>query len=111
MSERRVHLCIEASLVDDDATFTMREVCAACGVHAERVVELADYGIVEPPLAPVPGWRFNAAAVYRMRRALNLCQDLGLNLAGASLAMDLLDELETLRGEVERLSRLAGPTE
>ena len=109
MADRRFRTHVEATVIDDDATFTIREVCAACGVHAERIVEIVEYGIVEPPNAPLSRWRFSAAAVYRIRRALNLCRDLDLNLAGASLAIDLLDELEGLRSEVERLSRLNAP--
>ncbi len=109
MAEPRMHRQIEATLIDETVTFTMREVCEACGVHAERIVEIVEYGVVEPPGAPPSQWRFDAHALHRIRRALNLCQDLGVNLAGASLALDLLDELGDLRTRVAQLSRLHPP--
>ena len=48
-------------------------------------------------------WRFSASCLRRARIAQRLECDLGVNLAGAALALELLDE-------VERLSaKLAGP--
>ncbi|MBP1152859.1 hypothetical protein JOD69_004728 [Methylocaldum sp. RMAD-M] len=42
-------------------------------------------------------WQFNTAALRRLQTALHLQRDLGVNLPGAALALDLLEELEALR--------------
>jgi chaperone modulatory protein CbpM len=46
--------------------------------------------------------------VRRARRALRLQRDLDLNLAGAALALDLLDEVEILRERVRVLEYQLG---
>ena len=94
-------------VLDDQATFSIRQVCRVCGVHAERIVEVVEHGLVEVPGASPLEWRFSASAVFRIRRAINLCDDLGMNLPGASLAVELLEELDQLQAEVARLSRIA----
>lgn len=95
----------DAVIVDETVTYSLRQVCESCGIYAEQVIEMIEYGIVEPSGESAEQWLFDVEALFRVRRALNLCHDLGLNLSGASLALDLLDELQALRLEVERLSR------
>jgi chaperone modulatory protein CbpM len=42
-------------------------------------------------------WRFSSSHLRRARVALRLQADLGLNLAGAALVVQLLDEIAELR--------------
>ena len=42
-------------------------------------------------------WRFSGSALRRAATAQRLTRDLGLNAAGVALALDLLEEIETLR--------------
>ena len=42
-------------------------------------------------------WRFHAVSLRRVRITRNLQEELGVNMPGAALALDLLDELERLR--------------
>jgi chaperone modulatory protein CbpM len=42
-------------------------------------------------------WRFTGTQMRRARMALRLQSDLGINLAGVALALQLLDEIETLQ--------------
>ncbi len=103
MVDRREEL--EALILEDGAVLGIHEVSVMCGVRIERVVEVVEHGLVDP--GPQPDeWRFTAPAVFRIRRAIRLCDDLGVNLAGACLAVELLDELDQLRSQVAQLSRL-----
>jgi len=97
-------LSIDPELLDERLRFSLREMCRICGVHAEFLVELVQEGIIvpaeEPPAREPRGagvWRFDGYAVVRVQRAVRLQQDLGVNLAGIGLALDLLDEIEALR--------------
>jgi len=93
---------ISAMLLDDSVEFSLTEVCAACRVAEELVVEIVAEGIVEP--AGERGqWRFTGIALARVQRVLRLQHDFGVNLAGAALALDLLEEIERLR-RVQRSS-------
>jgi chaperone modulatory protein CbpM len=88
---------ISAVLLDDSVEFSLTEVCAACRVSEELVVEIVAEGIVEPLGGERARWRFTGVALTRVQRALSLQRDFGVNLAGAALALDLLEELERLR--------------
>src|SRR6056297_828980 len=86
-----------AGEVLEEVELTLAELCRSCGVPAEHVFELVEQGVAEP-VGPDPRvWRFRGVSVYRVRCALRLERDLGVNPAGAALALDLLEELERLR--------------
>jgi len=96
-------ILLAGEVLEEDVELTLAELCRACQVPAERVFELVEEGLVEP-LGREPGrWRFHGVSLHRARCALRLERDLGVNLAGAALALELLDELEAMR---ERLKRL-----
>ena len=85
------------TLLDERTVFTLRELCVACGVHAEIVIEMVDEGVLEPRGADPADWRFSGSAVTRAQKALKLSRDLRVNWPGAALALDLLEEIERLR--------------
>lgn len=94
---------VTAELLDEDQDYGLKEVCEVCGVHAEYVVEMVEAGIVEPLGDRPTTWRFSALSVMRSRKALRLQRDLEINFAGLAVALDLLDEVESLRHEVTAL--------
>jgi chaperone modulatory protein CbpM len=106
MSRDDLFELLTGEIVDEDVELSLAELCRACQLPAERVFELVEHGVIEP-VGPEPGlWRFQAISVRRVRSVQRLEQDLGVNLAGAALALDLLDELEVLRTRLARLDEL-----
>lgn len=103
MTERREP---KALVLDEQVRLTLSEVCRTCGVSAEYVITLVHEGLVEPEEVAPGTWRFPGEALQRVRRAARLQQDLELNLAGAVLAVELLEELQDLRTRVRLLERL-----
>ena len=88
---------ISAMLLDDSVEFSLEELCAACSVSEQVVIEIVAEGVVEPHGRDRAQWRFSGVAVARVHRVMRLQQDFGVNLAGAALALDLLEEVERLR--------------
>lgn len=84
--------------MDEHVTFTLHEFCDACGIRRQLVAELVEEGVIEPAPRPDAEWQFHGHAVVRAKRALRLVRDLGVNLPGAALALDLLEEIERLNG-------------
>jgi len=84
-------------VLDENFRLTLLEICRICEVSAERVIELVDAGVIEVEGAEPLHWRFDALAFRRLQAALRLERDLGINPAGAALALDLLEELRRLR--------------
>lgn len=96
---------LSGEVLEEDVELTLAELCCACQVSAERVFELVQEGIVEPQGRNPAQWRFRGVSVCRVRSALRLERDLGVNVAGAALALDLLEEIEALRRRLRRLER------
>ena len=93
---------LAGTLLDDQLTFTLREFCQVCGVHAELIIEMVDEGVLEPRGTAPNQWRFSGSAVTRAQKAMKLARDLRVNWPGAALALDLLEEIERLQWEARR---------
>ena len=91
-------------ILNDDSTFTLDELCTACSVHTEYIIELIDEGIVEPTelQSEQQHWSFTGLSLIRARKARRLQRDLGINLAGAALVLDMMEEIEQLRQRLRR---------
>jgi chaperone modulatory protein CbpM len=91
------------TILEEEVVLSLGELCRASRLSAERVIELAEEGIVEP-IGPSPEtWRFRGVSLRRIRCAQRLEEDLGVNTAGVALVLDLLDELEHLRTRLGRI--------
>lgn len=87
-------------VLDDQSTFTLAELCRSCSVEAEFVEALVQEGILEPTGSRGRHWCFPAVSLRRTRITLHLQRDLGVNLAGAALALDLLERIEELNARL-----------
>lgn len=90
-------------ILEEQAQLTLADLCRACAVHAERIIELVDVGVLEPQGLEPGRWRFGGASLHRARKALRLQRDLGIDLAGVALALELLDEIESLRARLRAM--------
>jgi chaperone modulatory protein CbpM len=88
---------LDATIVDERMEVTLAELCRACAADAEQIFEMVEIGLLEPRGGGTAEWRFSGVALYRARTALRLRRDLQVNLAGAALALDLLEEIRSLR--------------
>ena len=90
-------------VLDEQTPLTLAELSRACSVQVEFIVELVDEGVLAPAGREPQRWRFTGAQMHRARTAARLQRDLGINLAGAALALQLLDEVEVLRARLRAL--------
>ena len=90
-------------LLDERTELSLVELSRACAGSTEWVIELVDQGVLEPVGADQAHWHFSGTCLLRARAARRLQQDLDINLAGIALALDLLDEIETLRQRLYRV--------
>ena len=91
---------VTGTVVNEERGIPLAQLCRACGLSVEAVIAMVEEGILEP-VGERPGrWRFSPDSIRRARIALRLQRDLDLNIAGAALALDLLDHLEELRARL-----------
>ncbi|PTQ81508.1 chaperone modulatory protein CbpM [Nitrosospira multiformis] len=92
---------LSVTLVDEQNALTLTEFSHACSVQSGYIIELVDEGLITPQIMAEEHephcWRFTGTQMRRARMALRLQSDLGINLAGVALALQLLDEIETLQ--------------
>ena len=94
---------LSGHIVEDETRLTLRQLCEACSVHAEYIIDLVDEGFIEPSGVQGSHWCFTGVSIRRVQKAKRLQHDLGVNLAGVALALDLMEEIEQLRARLERL--------
>jgi chaperone modulatory protein CbpM len=94
---------LQCQVVEDEVTLSLAELCRACGAEHTLVLQLVEHGVIEPRGAAPQDWMFSGPSLQRTRTALRLLRDLELNLPGAALAVDLLDEIARLQRELRAL--------
>ena len=84
-------------VIDEAAQLSLAEISRACAVEADYIVAMVEEGVIAPEGAEPHEWRFNGVHLRCVRVAVRLQHDLGVNLAGIALALQLMDEIESLR--------------
>ncbi len=93
-------------VIEEQSSYTIIEICRYCDVTTDELSAMIQEGVVQPHGLTPDAWRFPASTMERIHTVVRLQQDLHLNLAGAALALDLLDEVKDLRMRVRTLEKL-----
>ena len=101
MKKQTVSL-LTGEVLEEEVELSLGELCRVCQVPAEQVFAFVEEGVAEPLGRDPARWRFRGITVRRVRCAIHLQRDLGVNVAGAALAIDLLEELEAMRARLRR---------
>ena len=89
--------------VSEQVVLGLDELASAAGLHPDLVEQFVEYGLVEPLPGAGPALLFPVSAGDRLRRIVRLRSELGVNLAGIAVILDLRDRLLRLQEELERL--------
>ena len=84
--------------LEDENDLTLLKLCNICQLNPELIIEMVKEGILEPSGERKSAWRFSFSIVDRVRMVQRLRRDLNVNLAGAALAIHLLEKIEKLEG-------------
>jgi DNA-binding transcriptional MerR regulator len=87
---RREHLTLEAA-------------AARVGLHPVLVERFVEFGLVEPAERTATEVRLDVACLPRLVAITRLRQDLGVNLHGIAVILDLVDRLAALEHELRRV--------
>ena len=94
---------LSGELLDEHTEITLSELCYSCSQQSEWVIELVAEGILDPVGREQDQWRFSAGNLRKAQTAIRFQRELGVNLAGVALALDLLQEIEQLRARLKLL--------
>ena len=86
-----------------ESYLSSEQLAAVAGINTATLARLVSVGLVEPtPNERGHSPMFSAATAARLRRMLRLHRDLGVNLIGAAIIVDLVERLERRPGEPGR---------
>ncbi len=92
-------------IVRDAPELSLDDLCTACGLSREQITAYAVEGVIEPKETEPVRWRFSHLSLVQLRRAARLEHDLGLNVPGVALALDLISQVETLKRQLARFEQ------
>jgi len=101
MNEHDVN-ALTGVVFDETVEITVTELCEVCSVEQSMIEQLVTEGILDPVGGQEDELCFHYTSVRRTRTVVRLQQDLGINLAGAALALELLDRIEGLRRQLRK---------
>jgi chaperone modulatory protein CbpM len=99
---------LSGQILDEETQFTLVQLCRSCDVRGELVEAMVEQGILEPSGRRGSHWCFPSSSLKRTRVTLHLQRDLGVNLAGAALALELLDRIDELNARLRAVDRDRG---
>jgi MerR family transcriptional regulator/heat shock protein HspR len=82
---------------------TLEVLAMRAGIHPAQVLQLMDFGLVEAARRQDTVLFFDATIVPHLAMIYRLRRDLGINLEGVAVVLDLLQKLRALERENELL--------
>ena len=92
---------LPGAIFEESAVLTVKDLSRLCAVDERHIVEFVEEGVLNVVEINSTEWHFTGGALRRARLALRLERDLELNLAGVALALELMEELDRLRRELQ----------
>ena len=88
----------------DEPCFVISVASRIVGVHAQTLRYYERVGLIWPSRSGGRQRLYSPADIERLRRIKALTEDMGVNLAGAEVALRLMGRLEHLEQEVQNLT-------
>lgn len=99
------HTMITSVLVDETIQLTFIEVCHHHHIKEETLLDMLEQGLLADITEPHKNLVFKGRDLQRIFSACRLHRDLGINSPGVILALELLDELDSLNQQLQMLQR------
>jgi MerR family transcriptional regulator/heat shock protein HspR len=88
----------------DEPCFVISIAARMVGLHAQTLRYYERVGLIWPSRTVGRQRLYSPADIERLRRIKTFTEDLGMNLAGAEVALKLVDRIEELEKEVQNLA-------
>lgn len=88
----------------EEPCFVISVAARIVGVHAQTLRHYERVGLIWPSRTVGRQRLYSMADIERLRRLKSLTEDMGVNLAGAEIALKLMARIEELEGQVRDLT-------
>ena len=99
-NEAEIRIHIAAIVEDETGDLTAEDLALRCGLRPAALEAYTRVGVVQFNASP---GRIPVLAVGRLRKAIRLRRDLGVDLVAVNIVLDLVGRLEAMDVEIERL--------
>jgi DNA-binding transcriptional MerR regulator len=89
----------------EHSLLSVEELARAAGVQAGTVEVFVRYRLIEASTNPGSDQLFPTSVVDRLGRIIHLRQELGVNLAGVAVILEMAEHMEALQKELDILRR------
>lgn len=87
--------------MSNDPVYPISVAARLCGAHPQTLRTYERLGLVAPARQNEKNRLYSEDDVQRIRQIQRLTQDLGVNLAGVEIILNLLDRMEEMRSDLE----------
>jgi chaperone modulatory protein CbpM len=88
---------MQGQFLDEDDCLRLDEVCTRLQIEQHWVIEMVELGALDPRGGLEPAaWLFPRSTLPRMLAMTRLVTDLGVNLTGAAIILELVEERRRL---------------
>lgn len=91
--------------LQDEPCFVISVAARIVGVHAQTLRHYERVGLIWPSRTVGRQRLYSMADIEHLRRLKALTEDMGVNLAGAEVALKLMARIEELESQVENLTQ------
>lgn len=81
---------------------SLSELAAITQVHPDLILRFREFGLIDAVTDGVEPL-FDLAAIQKVRTIRRLRSEMGVNLAGVAVILELLDQIKRLQAEIEWL--------
>lgn len=92
-------------LIEESETITYTEVCQKYNIPEKLLVEMMEQGLFSNQSTRLNELQLNQKELHKIESAFRLHRDLGINLPGVVLAIELLERIEQMDDELNILRK------
>jgi DNA-binding transcriptional MerR regulator len=92
----------------EHSLLSVEDLASAAGVQTGIVESFVRYHLIEPSSHLGAGQLFSTSTVARLQRIVQLRHELGVNLAGVAVILQMTEHMEALQRELEDLRQRPG---
>lgn len=92
-------------LIEEESTLSVTEICYRYHIPQELLREMLEEGLFTNQTSDIKQLALDQKSLRRIETAFRLHKDLDINLPGVALALELLDEMDKMRDELNILRK------